>query len=61
MCHYVNPIPICGNGNGGDPEGEILAALQCQNQLLVDILGAINALTAAILGGRNCRNGSDIL
>ena len=35
--------------------GQVLEQLQCQNQLLVDLLGAVNSLTAALL----CRNGSD--
>jgi hypothetical protein len=54
MCRYVNPIPVCP-GEGGDPETEILAALECQNQLLADILGAIQALTAVILSGCSTR------
>lgn len=33
---------------------QVLEQLQCQNQLLVDLLGAVNALTAAVLakGGK---------
>ncbi|MBP1736261.1 MAG: hypothetical protein H6Q60_142 [Oscillospiraceae bacterium] len=46
MCRYVNTIPICPGD--GDVEAGILAALACQNQLLADILGALNALTAAV-------------
>lgn len=55
MCRYSNPIPTCEHKGGGSrcPRGEqleqIAAALNCQNQLLVDLLGAINCLTAALL------------
>jgi hypothetical protein len=31
----------------------VLEQLSCQNQLLVDLLGAVNSLTAAILSGKN--------
>lgn len=57
MCRYRNPIPTCehkcGSCGGHCPCGEqleqILAALACQNQLLIDLLGAVNCLTAATL------------
>lgn len=60
MNRYSNPIPVCERKQsrpcgGRDPWGErseqILAALACQNQLLVDLLGAVNCLTAAVLAG----------
>lgn len=55
MCRYSNPIPTCehsggcGRGLRGEQLEQIAAALNCQNQLLVDLLGAINCLTAALL------------
>lgn len=50
MCRYSNPIPACQRGHGcGEPLERILEALNCQNQLLVDLLGAVNGLTAASL------------
>lgn len=59
MCRYSNPIPICEHKRGCGSRGgrcsceeeleQILAALACQNQLLVDLLGAVNCLTAALL------------
>ncbi len=57
MRRYRNPIPTCER----KPEQEsnscpcreelerVLDALSCQNQLLVDLLGAVNGLTAARL------------
>lgn len=55
MNRYVNPIPDpCPPKNGCcqmQQEGidHILTALAWQNQILIDLLGAINSLTAAIL------------
>lgn len=52
------PHPICceapGDRPGEDPCGcpdlsRVAELLQCQNQLLVDLLGAVNSLTAALL------------
>lgn len=61
MCRYANPIPLC-DGNCKREQSrscdtqcqldQVLLALNCQNQLLVDILGAVNGLTAAILADR---------
>lgn len=45
-CPTERPDPCCGD------LGQVLEALQCQNQLLLDILGSVNSLTAALL----CRN-----
>ena len=55
MCRYSNPIPICTCGGEGccGQDGPLLAALEHQNQLLTDLLGAVNCLTAALLSGRN--------
>ena len=62
MRRYPHPIPTacaacvtggCGCGcGGGNDLTPILEQLQCQSQLLVDILGAVNSLTAAVL----CQN-----
>lgn len=55
MSRYCNPIPTCRceeEHSGCNCAGElhsILGLLECQNQLLVDLLGAINGLTAACL------------
>lgn len=59
MCRYSHPIPTCEHKRGCGSRGgrcaceeeleQILAALACQNQLLVDLLGAVNCLTAALL------------
>jgi hypothetical protein len=55
MCRYSNPIPACDRRDR-DSRGDLTAqlerlqsALACQTQLLVDLLGAVNALTAAVL------------
>ncbi len=62
MRRYRNPIPTCGFPPAHDPGPccpcreeleRILDALACQNQLLVDLLGAVNSLTAARLARRN--------
>lgn len=62
MCRYSNPIPTCEHKSGCGSCGgrsscqeelkQILAALACQNQLLIDLLGAVNGLTAALLAER---------
>lgn len=59
MCRYSNPIPACEHKQdcgshhpSGDQFEQILAALSCQNQILVDLLGAVNSLTAALLAQR---------
>ena len=55
MNRYTNPIPACcpkQSGRCSLPEetiDHILTALACQNQIMTDLLGAINGLTAAIL------------
>lgn len=52
MKRYIHPIPCpCpsyGPGYTVDLDG-VLEALARQNQLLLDILGAVNALSAAVL------------
>ena len=63
MRRYVNPVSIseCGCEGGcnstrcdcKDELDEILAALCCQNQLLTDLLGALNSLTATLLSDRS--------
>ena len=62
MCRYSNPIPTCEHKHGcgacGAPRlyeeqlEQIQAALACQNQILVDLLGAVNSLTATLLAQR---------
>ena len=62
MRRYRNPIPTCEHKPAHDPGPcpcreeleQILDALACQNQLLVDLLGAVNGLTAARLARRDC-------
>ncbi len=55
MSRYCNPIPVCTdphNRNGRDTQSQldqILLALHGQTQLLIDLLGAVNGLTAAVL------------
>lgn len=62
MVRYTNPIPTCGGrcgisvGSGGDYRTEleqILSTIAYQNQLLVDLLGAVNSLTATLLAERS--------
>lgn len=52
MKRYIHPIPCCcppcPAECGTDLDG-VLEALARQNQLLLDILGAVNALSAAVL------------
>lgn len=55
MNRYTNPIPTGCPKQAGccrvQQEGidRILTALACQNQILIDLLGAVNGLTAAYL------------
>lgn len=55
MTRYTNPLPTgCPNRSGPcrirqEEMDHILTALACQNQILTDLLGAVNGLTAAIL------------
>ena len=52
MKRYIHPIPCCcpsyPTGYEVNLDG-VLEALARQNQLLLDILGAVNALSAAVL------------
>jgi len=57
MRRWPHPIPLpcpqpCHGEDGGRTLTAILEALQCQNQLLVDLLEAVNGLTAATLARR---------
>lgn len=62
MRRYRNPIPTCACKPAHEPSPcpcreeleEISAALACLNQLLVDLLGAVNGLAAARLAQREC-------
>ena len=55
MNRYIHPIPCCCGccpsfWNVGTPElDRILEALARQNQLLMELLGAVNGLNAAVL------------
>ena len=50
MCIRDSPYCIdCPTPPPADGLDRILEALACQNQLLVELLGAVNALTAATL------------
>jgi len=54
MRRYVFPVarPMperCPSGEVSPTLTQILEQLQSQNQLLMDLLGAVNALTAAVL------------
>ena len=55
MKRYIHPIPCCcpgwSAGSGVELDG-VLEALARQNQLLLDLLGAVNGLTAAVLSVR---------
>ena len=58
MNRYANPIPTCPKPSGPcrvrqEEMDHILTALACQNQILIDLLGAVNGLTAALLYDRN--------
>lgn len=60
MRRYRNPIPTCESRPKPEHSPcacraeleEILDALACQNQLLMDLLGAVSSLTAAFLAQR---------
>ena len=58
MNRYANPIPVCHRRQEEAcpirQEGldHILTALSFQNQLLIDLLGAINGLSAILLSER---------
>lgn len=58
MRRYPHPIPMCRDSCPAPTEecspcmNRVLEQLSCQNQLLMDLLGAVNALTAALLSGR---------
>lgn len=53
VCRYSTPIPLCSGNCAREHwrSEQLLQALNGQNQLLVDILGALNGLTAVILAG----------
>lgn len=57
MNRYIHPIPqafpACAGGGSQAYLDRVLEALACQNQLLTDLLGAVNALTAATLSAHN--------
>ena len=63
MNRYIHPIPLSiPRARGDRPENciqvqesleRVLECMACQNQLLVDILGAVNALTAAMLSSQS--------
>ena len=61
MRRYPHPIPMCCDTAPAPTEdcspcmNRVLEQLSCQNQLLVDLLGAVNSLTAALLA-RSDRN-----
>ena len=54
---YSNPIMTTPTATAGETSNadlaRILEQLSCQSQLLVDLLGAVNALTAATLSLSN--------
>ncbi len=62
MHRWPHVIPTCaapapdrtGETDLSPAMAQVLEQLQCQNQLLVDLLGAVNSLTAAVLarGGK---------
>lgn len=66
MNRYANPIPTCCPKQSGpcrirqEEMDHILTALACQNQILIDLLGAVNGLTAALLYRQNGAKGSDL-
>lgn len=61
MNRYIHTIPAscpaesCACGGGSATLDRILETLCCQNQLLLDLLGAVNALTAATLNARGAQ------
>lgn len=59
MKRYIHPVPCWGScpgpapTPGGPAMDRVLEELARQNQLLVELLGAVNALTAATLSIRS--------
>lgn len=60
MKRYIHPIPLpstaCGALGCAQAQESLERALEylaCQNQLLVDLLGAVNSLTAAVLSAKS--------
>lgn len=53
MRRYPHPIPtapaVTVTAEDSPAQTQILEQLACQSQLLVDLLGAVNSLTAALL------------
>lgn len=55
MRRYTNPLPTCEEKKPPslchcrEELEQITALLICQNQILTDLLGAVNGLTAALL------------
>lgn len=54
MRRYPHPIPMCAATAQSQEDcspymNRVLEQLSCQSQLLVDLLGAVNSLTAALL------------
>lgn len=54
MHHYVFPLPQptpaqTATATDSAAATQLLEQMQCANQLLVDLLGAVNSLTAAVL------------
>jgi len=50
MCRHSNPLPVRSHPHGCQEDWNlILAALEQQNALLTELLGAITGLTAACL------------
>lgn len=48
------PAPVPAEGEVSPALTAVLEQLQCQSQLMVDLLGAVNSLTAAVL----CQKGN---
>lgn len=65
MNRYINPIPTprrqpaCPTMNQ-NTQDRILETLCCQNQLLLDLLAAVNALTVAMLNRRDHTDGGAV-
>ncbi len=65
MKRYAHPIPCWGGcpmpppAQGGEGMDRVLEELVRQNQLLLDLLGAVNSLTAATLSIRSRFVGED--
>ena len=63
MHRHPHPIPTsscCPEPYflGSSCPEELLTTLERQNQLLLDLLGAVNSLTAALLGARQPETGN---